>query len=68
MTVRECSSRLKDLREIQRLYNSLYYDSKSALHRCDSLKELAKKARLEEHRLEELMHNNELEDSYEQDI
>jgi hypothetical protein len=66
MTINECENRIKDLQEVCRIYNVLYNDKNSSFYSCDSLKQLNLKANYEIIRLQELMYNLELEDSYDQ--
>lgn len=66
MTVAECEERLENLRELDRVYGRLYYDVKSCFYKCKSLQRLRNKAKEEASRLEELMYNQELDDSYDQ--
>lgn len=66
MTEVECQERIKDLRELRRLYQVLYFDRNSIFYNCISMKSCISKANEELLRLEELRHNHELEDSYDQ--
>lgn len=66
MTVNECSTRLQDLRTLMDLYKRLYSDPYKSLYKDDFIKQLMNKTYSEILRLEDLMYNTELEDSYDQ--
>lgn len=66
MTVDECTKRINDLRDLTNLYKRLYNDVKSTFYKCPALKTINSKAYAELLELEDLRHNQELEDSYDQ--
>jgi len=66
MTVDRCSSRLEDLRDMLNFYKRLYDDPYKALYRDEAVKKMMNSTYKEVLRLEDLMYNDELEDSYDQ--
>lgn len=66
MTVVECEKRLRDLRMASRVYNRLYNDMRSTLYLDKTVLTLNKKVEKEIEALNELLINDELEDSYDQ--
>lgn len=64
MTEMECIERIKDLRDLKRIYNNILTDEFSTFYKNSSIQALAIKTDTELARLEELLHNLELEDSY----
>lgn len=66
MKVEECAERLKDLRMALGVYSRLYESVDSAFFKCPTVKKVIIKTKSEASRLEELLYNEELEDSYDQ--
>lgn len=66
MTVTDCGKKLKDLRMASKVYNRLYNDMKSSLYKDATLLTLNKKVEKEIEMLNELLINDELENSYDQ--
>ena len=66
MKVEECSNRLNDLRTLMDLYKRLYSDPYKSLYKDTFIKKLMNKTYSEILRLEDLMYNMELDNSYDQ--
>lgn len=63
MTEKQAENRVEDLKMALRIYKRLLKDENSVFFECSMLKKLLKKTYSELLRLEELLYNQELEDS-----
>ena len=65
MTERECLNNIQDLRMVRDVYLRLLHDPTSSFYKNDIVKTLLEKTSKELDRLEELLYNGELSNSYE---
>ena len=66
MTELMCSQRLRDLRELNKIYNRIYDDKYSSFYKSQDILHLKTMTTEEIERLEDLLNDLELEDSYDQ--
>lgn len=66
MTEESCGLTLKSLRRLNKTYRCLYLDKNCSLYKSKHIEDLLSVAGKEISRLEELLYNQELEDSYDQ--
>jgi hypothetical protein len=66
MDTEDCIIRIKQILDLMKTYDDLYFSKESSLYLSPMLKDLKRNLNKEYERLEELKYNLELDDSYDQ--